>query len=134
VTSLHALAVIAVVEALVRWVPLPRLSRLFGVPLDLGPGRPGSDPLRASDLAPRAARELRCVRLVADAWPLSRGPCLRRSLAVGHLLRRLRPTLRVGIVASDAALIAHAWVEIDGRPLERTEDYRPFELTNAEAW
>ena len=37
------------------------------------------------------------------------------------------PALRLGMVGSDASLLAHTWVEIDGRPLERVDGYRVFQ-------
>ena len=36
-TALHTLVVMVVVELLIRWVRLPRLSRMLGVRLDLEP-------------------------------------------------------------------------------------------------
>ena len=126
-TMLHAIAVITVVEVLIRWVSLPKLSRLLGVPVNLEPGRPDVERLSVGELSQRTRRQLRCARRVADRWPFSRGPCLRRSLVAGHLIRRLGPTLRLGMVGSDTSLLAHAWVEIDGRPLERVDGYRVFQ-------
>ena len=36
-TTLHATAVLVVVELLIRWVPLPRLSRMLGVEVTVEP-------------------------------------------------------------------------------------------------
>ena len=74
-----------------------------------------------------ARRQLRGARRVTDVWPLSKGPCLRRSLVAGHLLRRYRPAVRIGVTGSGDDLVAHAWIEIDDRPLERVDAYRPFQ-------
>jgi hypothetical protein len=131
VTALHAVVVLAVVELLIRWIPLPRLSRLLGVRVDLAPPRDSVAELQMTELSPRAQRELRCARRVADARPFSRGPCLRRSLVAGHLLRRLDPAVRLGVVGTEDQFVAHAWVEIDGRPLESVEGYHVFQQPTA---
>jgi Transglutaminase-like superfamily len=126
-TTLHAAAVLVVVEMLVRWMGLPRLSRLLGVRLNLAPTRLGVERIRVRDLPARSARQVRCTRRVADAWPFSRGPCLRRALVAGHLLRALDPALRLGLVGSGAQLSAHAWLEIHNRPLEDVAGFSPFQ-------
>jgi hypothetical protein len=116
-TTLHATVVLAIVELSIRWVPLPRLSRILGVRVNLAPA-PDVVPLPLTELSPTARRQVSCTRRVADAWPFSRGPCLRRSLVAGHLLRRHDPTLRFGVGGAGDTLFAHAWIEIDDRPLE----------------
>jgi transglutaminase superfamily protein len=126
-TTLHAAVVIVVVELLVRWVTLPRLSRLLGVRLNLAPAPAGAERLRVKDLPPRAARQVRCTRRVADAWPFSQGPCLRRSLVAGHLLRALDPALRLGVAGSGDQFYAHAWLEIHDRPLEAVAGFSRFQ-------
>jgi Transglutaminase-like superfamily len=127
-TTAHVGLVLALVELLIRFVPLPRLCRLMGVELNLASSiATPPEPISPRELPPRARRQLRCTRRVTDAWPLSRGPCLRRSLVAGHLLRNRRPTIRLGTVDVGESFVAHAWLEIDGRPLERVEEYRPFE-------
>jgi hypothetical protein len=126
-TTLHAGAVIVTVELLVRSVSLPRLSRLLGVRLNLAPAPPDASRIRVRDLPPRAARQVRCTRRVADAWPFSQGPCLRRSLVAGHLLRSLDPALRLGVGGSGDGLYAHAWLEIGDRPLEDIAGFSRFE-------
>jgi hypothetical protein len=131
-TTLHAAAVIVVVELLVRWVSLPRLCRLLGVRLNLEPPPGTVERLRVKDLPPRAARQVRCTRRVADAWPFSRGPCLRRSLVAGHLLRRLDPALRLGVAGSGDGLHAHAWLEIHDRPLEHVGGFSLLQRTPIE--
>lgn len=125
-TTLHVLALITFVELTIRWVSLPRLTRLLGVRLDLGSASPPSRPYRLSTLPPRARRRLRCTRRVANHWPFSAGPCLRRSLVAGRLLRDLDPSLRLGVAGSGDELHAHSWLEIDGRPLERLAGFNAF--------
>ena len=60
-TMLHCVAVITVVEVLIRWVPLPTLSRLLGVPVNLEPGPPDAELLPVGRLVQhaRAAAALR---------------------------------------------------------------------------
>jgi hypothetical protein len=125
---MHVVSVLVVVEALIRWVPLPRLSRLLGLRLDLSPGRPDMQQMSVSELPARARRQLRCTRRVTSVWPSANGPCLRRSLVVGHLLREHDPAVRLGVAGSGDRLVAHAWIEIQDRPLEDISEYRAFQV------
>ena len=127
-TALHTVVVMVIVELLIRWVRLPRLSRMLGVRLDLGPVQMSGRPLRESDLTRRELRQARIARRVAAVWPFGRGPCLRRSLVIGHLLRRRRPAVRLGVASAGEDLFAHAWVEIDGRPLECLAGITAFQV------
>jgi hypothetical protein len=126
-TMLHAAGVTVVVEALIRWVPLPRLSALLGVRVDLTPAREEREQVSIGELPSDARRQLRCTSRIVDAWPLSKGPCLRRSLVAGHLLRRHHPAVRLGVAGSGDDIHAHAWLEIDGHPLEAVDGFTPFE-------
>jgi hypothetical protein len=126
-TTLRVGVVIVVVEVLVRVLPLPRLSRLLGVPIDLAPRTGSGEQLPLRELPERSRRQLRCTRRVADVWPFSHGPCLRRALVGGHLLRELGPSVRLGLTGSGDELLAHAWLEIDGRPLESVDHFVRFE-------
>lgn len=127
VMTARVLAVMLVVELSIRWVPLPRLSRLLGVRIDLRPPRPGVVQMRLEDVPPAARRQLACTRRVADAWPFSRGPCLRRALVGAHLIRRLDPAVRIGVSGSGSEVLAHAWLELDDRPLESVAGFTPFQ-------
>ena len=131
VTMVHAVVVLGVVEMLIRWVPLPRLARVLGIRVNLAPARTDAQQLPLEQLPPRARRELRCTRRVADVWPLSKGPCLRRSLVAGYLLRRHHPAVRLGVAGTGAELVAHAWLEIDDRPLESVAGLSVFQRTSA---
>jgi Transglutaminase-like superfamily len=128
-TTLHVMVVLVVVESLVRWVSLPRLSRMLGVRVNLAPSRLDLQQIDLTDLPARARRQLRCTRRVADAWPFSRGPCLRRALVTGHLLRDLDPSVRLGVAGTGDTIHAHAWVEIDDRPLENVTGFNRFQRT-----
>lgn len=122
----RVVALFVVVESLLRWVSLSRATRLLGVRVDLRPT--DRVPSTASTLALsfREGRQLAYTWRVADHWPFGSGPCLRRSLVGAHLLRSSGATLRLGIPTRPQDGIAHAWVEIDGLPLEDVSDYRPF--------
>ena len=117
----------AAVEATIRSQPLPRLAGWLGCRIDLTPWptpRPG--PFRLDELAPADRRRWRCTQLVADASPNASGPCLRRALVGGHLLRAQQPSIRIGVSDADGILGAHAWLVIDDRPLEDVSEYQVF--------
>lgn len=100
---------------------LPRICRLLGIGLDLR-DRPAGGRL----VLPGWARR----RVAAVGW-LARhrlaSNCLRRSLLLGLLLRRLHPQLRLGVMRHDGALRMHAWLEIEGHPLDPVAaSYVPF--------
>jgi hypothetical protein len=129
---MHAVAVLVVVEILIRWVPLPRLSRALGIEVNLQPARSEAVRLPVDELPARARRQLECTRRVADAWPFSRGPCLRRALVGGHLIRHLHPAVRLGVAGAGDTLLAHAWLEIDGRPMEAVTQVSAFQRASTE--
>lgn len=125
--TIHAGLVLVVVEALVRWVPLPRLARLLGIELDLGPPDPGAPPVMGAELDPSVRRRLRAARRASDMWPFAKGPCLRRSLVAGHLVRHRGAALRIGFGGVGDEVHAHAWLELDGRPLEPVTEFTAFQ-------
>jgi hypothetical protein len=126
-TTVHVVVVLLVVELLIRWTPLPRLSSLLGLRVDLAPAPAHAGQFDVADLPPSARRQLRCTHRVAEIWPFSKGPCLRRSLVAGHLLRDHGPAIRLGLIGSGDEVGAHAWLEIDGRPLESIDTYQAFQ-------
>ena len=126
-TVVRALFVIVVVELSIRWVRLQRLGRWLGIRIDLEPTTADGLLMPLDELPATAQRQLRCTWKLADAWPFGEGPCLRRALVGGHLVRRLDPAVRLGVVGDRDSLFVHAWLEIDGRPLERIDDYARFE-------
>lgn len=130
-TTLRVAVLMGVAEVMVRRRPLPKVTASLGVRLDLRPsGRP-DDPFDIATLPGAAQRQIECTNRVADAWPFSDGPCLRRTLVAGRLLRRHDPSIRVGLRGGTSGMVAHAWLEIDGRPLEDVSDVGAFELGNA---
>lgn len=128
-TCVRVFALFVLAELLIRWVSLPRLTSFLRVHLDLrpvGPSPTGASPIPMSF---RAGRQLVYTWRVAARWPFGAGPCLRRSLVAAHLLRSSGATLRLGFPHGRPDFVAHAWVEIDRRPLEDVSAYVPF--TNA---
>jgi hypothetical protein len=104
-------------ELLLRAVRLPRLAAWFGLRPEWG--ATAARPLTGlSDFDPPLnAREVRWARSVVRVmrhWPWGRGTCLRQSLVLGHLLRRRRPLLRIGVKLAASGAAAHAWLEVSG--------------------
>jgi hypothetical protein len=132
-TTVHAVTVLAFVELLIRWVPLPRLSHLLGVRLNFDPAPSNVEQVHVTELPARVRRQIRCTARVTSVWPFSEGPCLRRSLVIGHLLRRRDVTVRLGIAGAGDAILAHAWVEVADRPLEDVAGFSALEHARVEA-
>ena len=64
--------------------------------LNLAPAPAHVEQLRTTELSRRLGDRCAARCRVADVWPFSKGPCLRRSLVAGHLLRAYDPALRLG--------------------------------------
>jgi Transglutaminase-like superfamily len=126
--TLHALVVLVVVELSIRWVRLPHLARLLGVRLDLGPVRTDHADGGPVALPDRSLRRLRGTARVVHVWPFCQGPCLRQSLVAAHLLRDQHAAVRLGVAGTGSDVRAHAWIEIDGRPLEDVAEFIALEL------
>ena len=97
-----------------RLVPYPRVERLFR-----RAPREGSRPGAASAVA-------RCVWAAGAAsrhhlWPMR---CLPHALCLRRLLARrgIVGVLRIGVARDEDRLLAHAWVEWEGKPLGERED------------
>ena len=105
----RAARVLAAVELGMRRSPVPEVAQRFGVRVgDDGPSTLGSvmphDVWRARAAVARAGRAFG-----------ARGRCLRESIALGALCATHAPVLRLGVLrAPDGALLAHAWIELDG--------------------
>ena len=106
-------------------ISLPKLSRVMAVtlghdaaPSSEDPGGPDADGRVLgghSPLTPSEQRRLRIVDILAARWPFGEGPCLRRALVAGRVLRRLHPRLSLGVARRpDGEITAHAWLELDG--------------------
>lgn len=85
---------------------------------------------RSRHSAPRAAtpdelesaRSAARIAAIAGRRGMVTATCLRQALLLNWLLRRrgLQPELRIGVRKQGEALDAHAWVELDGHPLQST--------------
>jgi hypothetical protein len=113
-----AASVVVVVEVGLRALGLSRLSQLLGVRLGLD-DEPAVLPSAETvlELPPRAWRQLRATRRVMRHWPFG-DTCLRRAMVSGQRLRRLQPTLRIGVAKLNGEFQAHAWLEIGGASLD----------------
>jgi hypothetical protein len=101
----------AAVEMAIRCLPLPMVTRLAGVSLATdAPARA----VPAPTLTATERRTLRWAETVMRRWPFGTGACLRQSLVIGRFLRRLQPTLRIGVARDGNVISAHAWLEIPG--------------------
>lgn len=87
-------------------------------------GTGGANAAPALLTAAAAADHLRrLVDMAAAVHPL-RPTCLRRALTLQWLLRRqgIAADLRIGARLGADGLAAHAWLELDGRPVGEPED------------
>lgn len=108
----------------IRLLPLPRVARLFRVRFVDGAGAEAIEAI--TELPPWATTRLRVVRTVMSRWPVD-GTCLRHSLVAGQRIRALQPQLRLGVSRGGAGVVAHAWLEVDGRSLDASSDrYLPL--------
>jgi hypothetical protein len=60
---------------------------------------------------------------IAARYSLGKDCCLARSMYLGWLLRRrgIPAPLRIGVRHGDGKLDAHAWIELEGAPLNDTQ-------------
>lgn len=124
-----AVVVAAATEAGLRVMRLPRLAALLGAPLGLDQEAPLMPPDGGTArLSVAERRRLRAAWRVLRHWPFG-DTCLRRALVSGHVLRRRKPVLRVGVAKIEGRIQAHAWLEIDGVSLDPVgaATYRTFE-------
>ena len=122
----HAWFVVVSAKAGIQTVGLARTLKLLS-PLPLA-GEGGAKRREREDW-PRAALWL---NLAARYCP-GGAKCLPRSVALLALLRRagIACELRIGVGKTEPALEAHAWVEVNGAPVNDTDDvgerYSAFE-------
>ena len=113
-------AIIAViVEVGLRLSTLPRLTRFLGIRLAPDGEPEQQDATDPADLpAAWIRRRVVAMNRVFGHWPFD-GTCLRRALVLGHRIRRLHPTLVIGVRHDDAGLLtAHAWLVVSGIALD----------------
>lgn len=111
--SLAALVVAVVVELGLRTTTLPRLAKLLGTPLALEGTPIARQGAPSTSLPSAATRQIRATRRVLRHWPFG-DTCLRQALISGQRLRRLSPSLHVGVARIEGEIRAHAWLVIDG--------------------
>jgi hypothetical protein len=90
----------------------------------------------ANTIEPASSREWtalpNCVR-IASRFALCPTTCLSRSLVLCRMLRRqgVNCELRIGVRIVEGVFTAHAWIEVEGRPLDGDHAlhhfYLPFE-------
>lgn len=104
-----ALAAVLLIPLLLALLPLPAVLAICDRWPRVGGGR-----ATPNGLADRVRRWLARGR---GPWTSS---CLTRSLVLYAMLRQHghRPRLHVGVAGDPRAFAAHAWVTLDGRPLE----------------
>lgn len=122
VTLLRVLMLTGVVEVLLRTTPLPRVAALLGVVVGDRDAEPGP-PLEGQWLSLSELRGVRCTNIVLRRWALADGPCLRRALVAGHVLRRHRPVLCIGVARNPEGVTAHAWLDVRGRSLGAADGF-----------
>lgn len=134
-----AFGVAVAVEIGLRVTTLPRLARILGI--RLAHDEPESTPgwVSAEQAAPPtvpawAKRRLKATRRVLRRWPFG-DTCLRQALVSGQRLRRLDPTLHVGVAKLDGEVRAHAWIVV-GRvvvdPLRAASGYLTLATPHSE--
>ena len=110
------------VEAGIRTLTLPRLAGRLGI--EVGRAEDVSR-THAVEFTAREREQVVMVDRLMRRWRLARGPCLRRSLVIGYLLRHHRPTLRIG-TQFRGTFEAHAWLEIGGERLGYLPGFEEF--------
>ncbi len=124
--ALHALSLVPVVEVGLRVLSLPALCRMLGVGLVRTAVSAPRIQLADAEQVPLQVRQAQhAVRLALRPWGTSEN-CLRRSLLLGHLLRRRGATLKLGVRRSAGSgsprppggIEAHAWVEVGALALD----------------
>lgn len=125
---LVALAVLLpAIGGALRIVGVRRTYRMLG----------GSRPLRAArgevdEIAQATAKRLGRLVDIASRHGPYKATCLRQSLALWWMLRRLRlpAELRIGVGKDDVHMRAHAWVELGGQVINDrasiTDDYAVY--------
>jgi hypothetical protein len=91
--------------------------------------QPARDGIPVRSAALRRAYRYAAMLEQASRYHFVRARCLHRSLALHHWLRRkgLASELRIGVRRDGGQLLAHAWVEVDGRVInDRPESVAVF--------
>ena len=111
-------------------VSLPFLAHRCSVTLAIdGGGVPLPAGATGCRLTVAERRRLSMIDAIAARWSFGAGPCLRRALVAGWVLRHHNPRLRLGANTDShrSGALAHAWVELpDGRTVGYQPGFIPF--------
>ena len=119
VEAVAILATAVRVESSLRRHDLPTTAARLGLRLGSASAN-GGTPEPRERLPAWAARRARLTLVVMRCWPFG-DTCLRKSLVMGHRLRRLSPQLFLGVrSADDEVFSAHAWLRITGIDIDPT--------------
>lgn len=125
---LSGLALLPLAAAMLRLIGFPRLHRMIA---RKGPYTAPSWSIDSAAL--EDARSSARMVQAAARYGVLHGNCLSQSLTLWWILRRkkLAAELRLGARKGENGLDAHAWVELDGRIVNGSEDipmfYAPFD-------
>jgi hypothetical protein len=120
--DLAQLGVLALVlvgaEGALRLTSVDRVARRLGLRFLDAPSTTVAEQVRLA-ITPGERRWVNNVGRVVRRWPWD-SSCLRQSLLLGWVLRRREPVLMMGVRREGDAILAHAWVRIDGVDLDPT--------------
>lgn len=119
------------------WLMLPAIwvgLRVFSLPRLLRVLDPGGNPDQTGDAGETLEAALRVARVVQGAASVLPFPssCLSRSAVLFRLLRRrgIPAEIRLGVLNGEDGFAAHAWVEVDGQPVNDAtalgQSFAPF--------
>lgn len=124
--TVKILIMAGVAEVVVRLVSLPKLASFLGIRVNA----PETTMIAEEGRISRAQERAVSVDRVYRRWP-RKGACLRRSLVLSWRLKDLDPVLMIGVARRNGEVRAHAWVEVDGRPVGREDgDFAPLRKAN----
>jgi hypothetical protein len=114
--------ILPIIDLMLRGLGLRRTQRILGRSAALfSRGQAQA----AGPAAVAAAEAKAAIIAIAGRYALANGTCLRQALLLWWLLKRRDQAaeLRIG-VRTENGFAAHAWVELDGKPLGQTPERR----------
>lgn len=124
----QAWALFLVADLGLRCLPFKYFSALLRkMPLGGGEER--------ADFRPLSMARLERLVEIAGRYAPVEATCLKRALVLSWLLRRrgITTTLQIGVVRQGEALAAHAWLEVEGRPILGVSDDERYERLFSQA-
>ncbi len=111
------------VDLALRILPFKRILA-FCQPLP--PGRRNGS---TAERSPSASRVVWLVEIAGRYAPVN-ATCLKKALILSWLLERrgIQTELRIGVARRDGTLIAHAWLDCDGRVIFGHEENEQYKL------